>query len=395
MMNFWNSAAGIVEVELTSAEPAAALTAISEKQIPIIDVRSVSDLTVRFTLRRSHYRSLREIAQGRGDTLRVIRRTGLYWKLKGLIRRPVLITGLFLIFLLLTILPTRVLFIRVEGNSHVPAAKIIAAAEDSGIRFWASRREVRSERVKNALLGALPELQWAGVNTKGCVAYISVRERAVSEDTSEPQNVCSIVAARDGVVDSCTATRGNLLCAPGQAVVRGQTLISAYTDCGLYLRADRAEGEVYALTRREIEVVTPATALSRTETGKICRRYSLILGKKRINFWKGSGICPSTCGRMYEEYYITLPGGFRLPIALAVDTCYPAEILDAQLPEPDLSTYARSYLLQQMVAGQILSGEETCMLDSDIYRYTASFVCREMIGRVRWEEIGELYVENS
>ena len=89
--------------------------------------------------------------------------------------RPVLLAGLGILFLLAMYLPSRVLFIRVEGNMQIPDRQILAAAEECGIRFGASRREVRSEKVKNALLSSVPQLQWAGVNTAGCVATISVR----------------------------------------------------------------------------------------------------------------------------------------------------------------------------------------------------------------------------
>lgn len=42
--------------------------------------------------------------------------------------------------------------------------------------------------MKNALLSAIPELQWAGVNTYGCRAVISVRERTLPERKPEPEN---------------------------------------------------------------------------------------------------------------------------------------------------------------------------------------------------------------
>ena len=235
------------------------------------------------------------------------------------------------------------------------------------------------------------------MNTKGCVAVISVRERTLPEETKERAGVSGIVASRDGVVESCTVIRGSLLCSPGQAVKTGQTLISGYTDCGLYLQATQAEGEVYALTRRQLCVITPGICITARETETVKKKYSLLIGKKRINLWKDSGIWDTSCGRMYSEYYVTLPGGFSLPVALAVDTYVFRETEDSamEITQYQLSKFARQYLEGQMVAGIIKDSIVSFSKEENAVYLTGSYICSEMIGRVQQEQIGEIYVEND
>ena len=164
--------------------------------------------------------------------------------------------------------------------------KILSAAEDCGIVFGASRRRVRSEKTKNALLSAIPQLQWAGVNTSGCVATISVRERTEAVQAEDSKFIQSIVAIRDGYVLSATVTEGTGLVIPGQSVQKGQILISGYTDCGICIRAEGAAGEVMAQTSRELEAVMPAKYDQRTQNREVRKHYSLLIGKKRIKLWK-------------------------------------------------------------------------------------------------------------
>lgn len=398
-MDLWKSLAGMVEVELTSAEPEAALGAISTRGIEIFRVEQKGELTMRFRIRRKDYNMLAALCEKRGETLKLLRKSGLYWAGRQLLRRPVLLAGMALFLALVLYLPSRVFFIRVEGNVTVPTRQILEAAGESGICFGASRRQVRSEKVKNALLSAVPQLQWAGVNTAGCVATISVRERTDAQASQQEWEVTSIVAARDGYILSGTVTRGNALFQVGQAVKAGQVLVSGYTDCGICIQATRAEGEIMAQTNRTLEAVTPSQWVLRGQETGVHRKYSLLFGKKRINLWKDSGILDTTCGRMYMEYYVTLPGGFQLPLALCVEEFTSYETGTAELPqsgaEEALTEYADSYLLQQMVAGEIRSRLQTVCLDGGIYRLKGSYVCVEMIGRVQREQIGDTNGKNS
>lgn len=398
-MDLWKSLSGMIEVELTSAEPETALGAINARGIEIYRVEQKGELTLRFRIRRRDYTVLAALCEKRGETLNVLRKSGLYWAGRQLLNRPVLLVGMAFFLALVLFLPSRVFFVRVEGNVSVPTRRILAAAEENGIGFGASRRKVRSEKVKNALLSAVPELQWAGVNTAGCVATISVRERTDAEIGETEWEVTSIVASRDGYILSGTVTRGNALFQVGQTVKEGQMLISGYTDCGICIRATRAEGEIIAQTNRSLKAVTPSQWLLRGEETGVHRKYSLLLGKKRINLWKDSGILDTTCGRMYMEYYVTLPGGFQLPLALCVEEYTSYETAVSELPQPDaqkaLMGFAESYLLQQMVAGEIQSRLQTVSLTGDVYRLEGSYVCAEMIGRVQREQIGDTNGKNS
>ena len=398
-MDFWRSLDGMLVVELTSADLAAAFAAINGADISLFCVTQVDTLTARFQISRNDYAKMACLADKRGEKLKIVRHLGLYWFARRLCARPVLIMGIGILLVLSLALPTRVLFVRMEGNETVPNRRILAAAEDCGIRFGASRRQVRSEQVKNALLEAVPELQWAGVNTYGCTAIISVRERPMEEEREAASGVAHVEAVRDGVILSVTATKGTALVQPGQAVKAGEILISGYWDCGICIRAGQAEGEVFARTNREIRVVTPESYDEILEESIAGRKISLLLGKKRINLWKDSGISGTSCGRMYEEYYITLPGGYRLPVAVCVDT-YRAyrtapSACDPEAAEEALRQFARQYTLRQMAAGQLLRESLAFSDESGVHRLDGDFVCTEMIGRQKREQIGELHGKDS
>lgn len=392
-MNLWSSLEGMLEIEMTSAEPELALEGLNAAQIALTQIRRKGPLTVTFQIRRKDWNKLLGICEKRGESVKILERKGIYWTCIGLLKRPTLLFGIVILFCLALFLPTRVYFICVEGNKLVPEKRILEAASETGIKFGASRKQVRSEKMKNGLLEVIPELQWAGVNTSGCVATISVRERS-DEKNMEPANwVSSIVAARDGYILSGTVTRGNGLFHTGQTVREGQLLISGYTDCGFCIQATQAEGEIFAQTNRFLRAFTPSKMMRRTEIAKCRKDVSILIGKKRINLWKDSGNYTAGCDRIYKEYYLALPGGFQLPAALCVETINEYHI-ERQLQrrsdaERTLTAFADRYVSHQMAAGKIQERMETLFQEDGVYSLDGEYQCVEMIGRVQIEQIGE------
>lgn len=383
-MNLTESINGEVTVEITSADISAVLTALVASNIVLHHVQIISDLTARMVVSRHDFKSLKAILRRRGEVDRIVRRSGIYWGMKNLMRRPVLVIGLCLLAFLTLYLPSRVLFIQVEGNNLIPSKLVMEQAQKYGVTFGANRREIRSERVKNGLLGAIPQLQWVGVTTEGCVARIHVRERSEPEQPQQNFAVTSIVASRDGIIKSFTAHRGSALCKVGQAVTKGQVLISGYTDCGLSIRADRAEGEIMAQTNRQISAVTPDFQLIKGSIIRSEKKFSLIIGKNRINFYKDSGILDTTCVKMYSENYMTLPGSFYLPVILLTEEWIYYDLTESETVDAEtvLLDFADRYLASQMIAGQILHRSEA--VDGNVLE--GEYACLEMIGQVRYEE---------
>lgn len=383
-----------IRIKVVSADIWGSLRLLNGKEIEIFQVEREDDLTYSFVLGRRNYAAACTLLERRGDSVSIQGLSRLYFLQKSVLERPVLYIGLCLLVLLSFLLPTRILGIQVEGNHTIPTRRILEAAEGSGIRLFAPCAEVRSERMKNALLSAIPELQWAGINTFGCRAVISVRERASQDAAAQTDNsVSSIVAARDGIVESVTALQGTALCQPGQAVKKGQTLISGYTDCGISIRAGRAEGEIYAQTLRTVRAMTPANQALRAEKQSTRHGLALVIGKKRINLWKGSGISDITCGRISTEYQLVLPGGFPMPVLLICETITQGDAAESSVEADDtqrgLERFAQEYLLNQMIAGRVLYSDEVMETLPGAYLLTGQYLCTEMIGRERLE-IGDL-----
>lgn len=391
MTGLWKSFTGMIRIRITSGALTSAISKINHFGIALMDVTYVDELTIEATIYRCDYRTVNDYISRCGHGLKIIKRLGIFWSIKKLLTRPLLVLGLLIYLLLALYLPTRILFVRVDGNTEISTNLILENAEKCGIGFGESRRQVRSERVKNMLLAEIPELQWVGVNTYGCVAVISVKERSITKQEASTTGVSNIIAIRDGVITEVSSSQGTLKCRVGQAVKAGQILVSGYVDCGIVTKATRAHGEIFASTLREITVKTPGEYNVRASQIAQKTKYCLQIGKKLINLSQDSGISPSTCVKMYERKQLALPGGFKLPVSLIIERVITnkQQVSDVNQEEAAIwvKRFSRDYLQKQMIAGSIISCSESVVLEGDEYCLYGRYFCREMIGQERHEEI--------
>ena len=372
-MELWWRVRGWVRFRLTSADCTGRLRELAQ-QVHLEDIRFENDLTAVFSVSLADRDRIRVRD---GDALELIGWGGMPVLLR-LVRRWWMVTLMVILLGALTVfLQGRMLFLRVEGNGAVPKRLILERAEECGVYFGASVRALRSEQVKNHLLWALPELKWAGVNVSGCNAVITVAERMPGEEPPE-ELPGDVVASIDAVVTEVFPRTGTVRSFPGYAVRAGDTLISGVTDLGLLVRSDRAEGEVYGLTRRVYEAALPQKTTVRRENGRVVRKFYLRIGKKYVNFSNDSGIFHGTCVKMRTVNDLTLPGGFQLPVALVTDTyrLCDAEPIPREMDAELLMEQVRRTVREEMIAGTILREEVSVVGD----RLRMTFECREQIG---------------
>ena len=376
-MQFWDSVGGCVKCRLVSASLENAVNRITQR-CDIEKLYILNDLTATFWVHRSDL----HIVQNVNEHVEVIKYSGIYWPVLRLFKRPVIVAGMLLLIFLVFYLPSRVLFISVHGNQDVSDIMILDTAENCGVLFGASREHVRSEKVKNMLLQAIPQLQWACINTKGCVAEIFVQER--SGDNLNYSSVgTDIVAGSDGIITGLTVYSGTPLCKVGQIVRKGQLLVSGYSDLGLLIKTGSASAEIMAETTRSVEAVTLSRYTQLGECTGVRTRYSLLIGKNLINFYKDSGISPPGCGRINKIYKLTLPGGYTLPISVIKEQTYDYDgdtyNEGETAPFAWLRDSANSYVCGQMVAGTIIRETAALENDGELCQFRAYYRCNEMI----------------
>ena len=388
-----------VRFRVTSSNIPDRIKILTEKRIILYDIYIQDELTAVMTVSAGDYGRALQLLQERGDGIQLLVSSGTEKTIDYLKKRWFFLLSLALILFLTIWIPTGVYFFHISGNDRIPEKRILEALSECGVGFGTKRTQIHSENLKNSVMQKLPELDWAGITTHGCVAVVEVKEKPLSDVSNKNLNsISSIVAKSDGVIDSVTVTKGNPLCKTGQAVQKGQVLISGMEDFGLLLRGTAAEGEVFAKTMHYKTAIAPGISHGKGDIIRSEQNYTLQIGKKLINLKNSSRISTGSCVKMYTRKNLTLPGGFRLPVSLICEKIVFYEPYTVPVSETDytwINSVMEQYVLQNMTAGEILHKTLSMKKTEDRCTLFGTFACREEIGKRKIEEILNYHGKNN
>lgn len=377
---------GTATVTITGAAQTACMNRFVARGIPFWNIQRNGEIEFQCRIYWRDVENAAAVAQGAQCDLQVARRHGLRQVVYGLKRRPVMVAGMVLVVAALLLLPQFVWTISVQGNETVQTGEILHALEDLDVRFGAWGPDINSQDIKNRILNIIPQLRWCAVNRSGGCLTVLVAEREPEAAVEPEREITNVVASRAGVILEMNVMEGFKACKVGDTVTEGQLLVSGYADWPTGTQAVHAMAEIYAMTWRQETVLTPKTVMVKQYTGEEMTRYTLVLGRKRINLSRNSGIPQGKCDKIVERRVTSLPGGYQLPAVLEVETLRVYETAEVPLLQPQAEQLMLDYVTRtvenSMIAGSILSQKYTLTTQSGCWRLQADSSCREMIAQM-------------
>ena len=223
------------------------------------------------------------------------------------------------------------------------------------------------------------------VNVSGSRAVVLLSERLEKPEIVQEDRPADIVAGKTGIINRVSVLSGKPLAAKGQAVVRGETLVSGTVDSLTRpARQVRAQAEVLADTWYELTAVSPAKEELKTGEGRVSDRFALRLGKKRINFYLESGKRLDERDKIVYEYTLGIKGLFALPVTLIREERVWPETASAadsgRAEEMQRRLYAS---LRESIDGEIVSSGFSVSRSGELLQVTLRARCRENIAVCR------------
>ena len=380
-LNYWLR--GYLRLRLTGAAVSWYLNEATNKDLPFWNVVLCDEFTLEISVPISMREKAAAIANKAMCQMTVLGEYGAPRHYRKVLGRIPLVAVIALAALLSVELSSRVWFFRVEGNETVPSARILRAVQSCGVSYGTRGTDIRPQTIKNEVLEQIEELAWLTVTHNGADAVITVRERDQAPETADRKEYCDLVAKRSGVISSVTVLEGAAAVRVGQNVSEGEVLISGEVPLEQTVRICGAMGEVYAATVHESTVASPKTIGEKVYTGKLLRRISLLVGKKRIKIYEDGGILGAMCDKMTTAAPLALSGDRVLPIALETETFKPFTIqtreLDPKSAEQILCDWAMKTTVHEMVDGTLLRQQCELYEQADAYYADLVLEANEMI----------------
>lgn len=201
------------------------------------------------------YRRLRVYARRAGCKLKVREKHGLPFIMLHAGKHKGIAAGCVMFFLILYLLSSRVWCVNVSGNSKITEKDICSALSTAGLYPGVLKKGLNTKTVEQKTMLKLPEIGWMSVNMRGSIADVSIEEKDDRPEIIDKSKPCNIKASDTGQIVSAQVNAGTLLVKKGDAVVKGQLLVSAVVEDvfgGNTLK--HASAEIIAETSRTFKV---------------------------------------------------------------------------------------------------------------------------------------------
>lgn len=307
MIDFFLKIIGCVKIEISGENAEKLLNKSAKARLPIYNLR-YSNQKIIGILKPNDFFKLRIIKRGTGVKIKILKKSGILFKIKPHSNRVGFIIGFFLFLIIINILSLFVWNVRVSGNKTVKATEITAVCEELGIKSGVLKKSIDTKITASKLLLAKPKLTWASVNIEGSVVTVNVSE-AESTDRYKQKPPTNLVASADGIIEKINVISGETKVSVGDSVAKGDILVSGVRQMAGTTSFINSSGKIYAKTVRTYKVSSPLK-IEKQISGKKIK-------KKAVEFF-GLNI-PLYLGTVKDDY------NAKLKISRA-------KILDKSLP---------------------------------------------------------------
>lgn len=264
---------GYLYVRVTSKNPEKILNLCSANGINVWRVLLKND-KLYFKIGIGSFKKLRIYKRNVSAKVHITKKVGFPFFVSRNRKRYGMIAGLAIFFIILNLLSSFVWNICIRGNETVKSENIVKSLEKIGVYEGASIRKIDPNEKRNELLLLENGLSWAAINIEGSKLTVDIVEtKALEQKDNSPSN---LKASCEGVVNRVEVISGVLQVKPGDAIEKGQLLVSGvneYEDQTSSLV--RSKGKIFAEVTEKIEVSQPLVVSELLNTGECTKRSVL------------------------------------------------------------------------------------------------------------------------
>jgi len=267
---------------------------------------------------------LRQYARKAGCKMKIAGRTGAPFVAHRYRKRKALALGAIFFAISLYAMSLFVWQIEVIGTERLNSDDVLQAAQIAGLNQSMFRPSVDRSRVERHLLSEFDDIAWVNVTLRGTRATINLTETLPRQVIIDRYSPTDVVAAKDGLIVSVTASAGTPQVRVQDVVRAGDILVSSE----VVVRQDEveritdyvhADAQVLARVYYDFNFRIPYVYIIKNYTGNERASYDIILfGQSFAIPFRKHGFRNYT--RTLTTEHISLGHYYPLPIAVDIRT---------------------------------------------------------------------------
>ncbi|MFS0775923.1 sporulation protein YqfD [Neobacillus sp. 3P2-tot-E-2] len=241
--------------------------------------------TITFTMRLQDALKIRRYARERDCSITFLKRAGMPFLFKRLLKNSGFAGGALLFLLLIMFLSNVIWGIEIKGAKPATEYQIRKELDKMGVKIGKVQFFVDNvEGIQRKLTNKVGNLTWVGVELKGTTYHLQVVEKKEPEKPEQlaPRN---LVAKKKAVIESMYVETGQKKVDIHDHVEAGQLLVSGVIGKEGQTQQVAAVGEVWGETWYRSHVELPLKTKFFVFNGQEKEKLSLILGKLEIPIW--------------------------------------------------------------------------------------------------------------
>lgn len=287
----WNFSKHYLEIEVEGFKLNDFLSECMKKQIPLREVKYVSDLCLKMQIRKSDLHDVKCIGKNRYKVT-VRKEEGYARKIDLIFASKTRALGMALFAFIIYFQSLFVSEIRIDGYERIPENEIRRCLAEAGLREGV-KNDLDFEELRLHLYRNLENVVFVGIHAEGCLVLVDIVEGEKTKKVVADNTPCNIVAEQDGYIYKVISTEGIRVVEDGIYVNKGDILISgivplkstAYGQPGSELteRYVHAGGSVVARIPERFTFFQSANKIIKEETGRYFYNIGFKLGDKKIS----------------------------------------------------------------------------------------------------------------
>ena len=211
------------------------------------------------------FKFLRSVIRGKGVRVHILKKRGVPFILNRYRKRSGILVGAVLFFVIIQLMSGYIWIIDVEGNQKVSTEKILSSCHSVGLDIGVRKDSFYPKLKREELMLRLDGVAWSSLNVEGSRLTVNVTE---IKESDKEKTYSNLKAASDGIIEKMDITSGTSVVSVGQAVKKGDLLVSGIIETADVTRFVNSRGKVYAKTEEEIVLSENYSQKHSVPTGK-------------------------------------------------------------------------------------------------------------------------------